>query len=247
MFRPSLEAIINHPFFTHDPLKIPESLPACCTHVAPDWQEERSGRLVPVLAEADEAKYRSKISSRNDDARKKSGLGQQKDLQEDATQHHYPTQQVSRQPSQGELQSQQVNHPSSKFEIFDEMPQTSQRRLSSNPLPQFETKTRYENPTQVDEISEKMSRCNLQQTPSETRKIDAHLSQLSSPKDNDLRALEIMHDRIRESYERVDANGGPKNFRPIREADDPGAQIWVTRYVDYTSKYGLGFLFNDGR
>lgn len=23
--------------------------------------------------------------------------------------------------------------------------------------------------------------------------------------------------------------------------------LWVTRYVDYTSKYGLGFLLNDGR
>lgn len=230
-------------------MKIPESLPACCTHVAPDWQEERSGRLVPVLAEADEAKYRSKIRSTTDDARKKSGLGQHKGLQEDATQHHYPTQQVSRQPSQGEPQSQQANHPSGKFEIFDEMPKTSQsqRRQSSNPLPPFETQVRYENHTQVDEISDKMNRCNLQHTPSDNRKIDAQLSQQSSPKDNDLRALEIMHDRIRESYERVDANGGPTNFRPIREADDPGAQIWVTRYVDYTSKYGLGFLFNDCR
>jgi hypothetical protein len=23
-------------------------------------------------------------------------------------------------------------------------------------------------------------------------------------------------------------------------------QVWVVRYVDYTSKYGLGFLFNTG-
>jgi hypothetical protein len=31
---------------------------------------------------------------------------------------------------------------------------------------------------------------------------------------------------------------------PLR---DGGPSLWVTRYVDYTSKYGLGFLLNDGR
>jgi polo-like kinase 1 len=38
--------------------------------------------------------------------------------------------------------------------------------------------------------------------------------------------------------------------RPITRSNsaskDPASKVWVVRYVDYTSKYGLGFLFNNG-
>lgn len=33
----------------------------------------------------------------------------------------------------------------------------------------------------------------------------------------------------------------------VRPSSRGGPPVWVTRYVDYTSKYGLGFLLNDGR
>jgi len=61
-----------------------------------------------------------------------------------------------------------------------------------------------------------------------------------------MRALEVMYERLRETNAKVEAAGGPTNFKSINQANSPGANLWVTRYVDYTSKYGLGFLFNDG-
>ena len=33
----------------------------------------------------------------------------------------------------------------------------------------------------------------------------------------------------------------------VKATSRGGPVMWVTRYVDYTSKYGLGFLLNDGR
>ena len=57
-----------------------------------------------------------------------------------------------------------------------------------------------------------------------------------------------MHARLEEcldNYERIQ-NGAPKVECPLRGGEVWGANKWVTRYVDYTSKYGLGFLLNDG-
>jgi len=60
--------------------------------------------------------------------------------------------------------------------------------------------------------------------------------------------LVMMHSRLEEcliNYERIQ-NGGPKVECPLKGGEVWGANKWVTRYVDYTSKYGLGFLLNDG-
>jgi len=57
-----------------------------------------------------------------------------------------------------------------------------------------------------------------------------------------------MHTRLEEclvNYDRIQ-NGGPKVECPLKGGEVWGANKWVTRYVDYTSKYGLGFLINDG-
>lgn len=72
----------------------------------------------------------------------------------------------------------------------------------------------------------------------------------SSPSANndDLNELVTMHSRLEEclvNYERIQ-NGGPKVECPLKGGEVWGANKWVTRYVDYTSKYGLGFLLNDG-
>merc|ERR1712032_590749 len=64
----------------------------------------------------------------------------------------------------------------------------------------------------------------------------------------DLRELEMMHCRLSEclmNYERIQS-GGAKMPCPLEGGEVWGANKWVTRYVDYTSKYGLGFLLNDG-
>lgn len=57
-----------------------------------------------------------------------------------------------------------------------------------------------------------------------------------------------MHHRLDEcltDYERIQ-HGGAKVECPLKGGEVWGANKWVTRYVDYTAKYGLGFLLNDG-
>ena len=262
---------MGHPFFTHDPLKIPTSLPSCCTHVAPDWQEEADGRLVPVLAEADEAKYRSKVSNRKKEetqagVRSREPMGA-RDVNMEENQHQYPTQQAARKASHPERSNAPGSRNSSKkFEIFGDDPeeQNSQRRRSSTPHSQHDHQNQFNNMkdrkprglemtanvgnVQVrDDLLDKVQKFTLQDTPTEADRIDNYQSQSPTSHDVELRALELMHERLRDINARVEASGGPTNFRPISQADVPGAQIWVTRYVDYTSKYGLGFLFSDGR
>ena len=70
----------------------------------------------------------------------------------------------------------------------------------------------------------------------------------STTNNDDLHELVMMHDRLDEcliNYERVH-NGGAKAECPLIGGEVWGSKRYVVRYVDYTSKYGLGFLFNDG-
>ena len=69
---------------------------------------------------------------------------------------------------------------------------------------------------------------------------------------DDLVELQLMHKRLNECldhYERIQNGGANIEFEVASLRDDEmwGATKWIVRYVDYTSKYGLGFLLNDGR
>ncbi|KAL7538147.1 hypothetical protein ACHAXR_008328, partial [Thalassiosira sp. AJA248-18] len=70
----------------------------------------------------------------------------------------------------------------------------------------------------------------------------------STSTNDDLNELVMMHSRLEEclaNYDRIQS-GGAKVECPLKGGEVWGANKWVTRYVDYTSKYGLGFLLNDG-
>ncbi len=245
-FRPSLDTIISHPFFTHDPTKIPSSLPSCCTHVAPDWQEDAKGYLIPVLAETDEQNQRTKApSSRRKEA--------QRNQNEAPLRNPYPLQQ-----GKGKENGPLSNQPSNQFEIYTDNQarrQNSARSLmrGSNDGEGREmqevdfTSQKAERDTNED-ITHKFAACNLQDPPTGTGDIvleNKHNDKGSS--DKDAAALERMYSRLRDLSNGVEAAGGPKSFRPASPIQAQGAEKWVTRYVDYTSKYGLGFLFSDGR
>lgn len=71
-----------------------------------------------------------------------------------------------------------------------------------------------------------------------------------SSNDQERDTLEIMHDRLTSRF-----GAGDKDARaPLRaeeeeveEEDTPTPPtMWVIRYIDYSSKYGLGFLMSDG-
>ena len=70
--------------------------------------------------------------------------------------------------------------------------------------------------------------------------------------------LETMHEMLNTSFSMIESgfNGNNKQLEHLHESEDEVrtsndvsklvAKVWVVRYVDYTSKYGLGFLFNNG-
>lgn len=227
VFRPKLDQLVNHPFFTHDPTKIPRSLPSCCTHVAPDWQEDQNGYLIPVLAEADEKKYGS--SSKKKTTSKPRSTLEEITNQEPQREKHYHR-------KEERLSSRK---PAGQFEIFSE---ESPREEATRP----EQRDRVEKDhvqTQAfspDDIGDRLAACKIDDGDQDTK--------ASPTTDLDADTLKIMYSRLKDLGEQVEANGGePISFKPARPLERGGADKWVTRYVDYTSKYGLGFLFNDGR
>ena len=70
--------------------------------------------------------------------------------------------------------------------------------------------------------------------------------------------LETMHEMLNTSFSMIESgfNGNNRQQEQLHESEDEVrasndvsklvAKVWVVRYVDYTSKYGLGFLFNTG-
>jgi len=80
---------------------------------------------------------------------------------------------------------------------------------------------------------------------------------ISSKEAKPLGTLETMHDMLNNSFSVVDnpaMNAANRNRWSAQDGADSlaanmnslVAKVWVVRYVDYTSKYGLGFLFNTG-
>ena len=65
--------------------------------------------------------------------------------------------------------------------------------------------------------------------------------------ENDANILNQMLDNLESVMGVTDSRKGMYHASSPRPVHRGGPNKWVTRYVDYTSKYGLGFLLNDGR
>ena len=248
--RPSLETISQHPFFTHDTKKIPKSLPSCCTHVAPDWQEDAHGQLVPVLAESEESVQRAKAPTRSRGESNNGRYGQYVD---------------SRQRPNEVRREDHKRNGAEKFEIYDDKHHRQHEQFDSGRRKgnyrsrdsgrhqkieddqiagdDTDAPNRINNPSNkgFDEVTKKLAACDIQG-------LDEKMTTENfTGSDNDMNALEKMLSRINGAFGRIESTGAPLNFKPISPSQRQGAQKWVTRYVDYTSKYGLGFLLNDKR
>jgi len=292
--RPSLEYIQNHPFFTHDASKIPKSLPSCCTHVAPDWQEDADGNLVPVLAEAEDSRYQSQSSSR----RKQEYRG--RSAVEKIEEKPPSPQRIAQTKDNVEaIARQRQKQSANQFYIYDDagdLPPTHNsqnmghevglmqenrkinqmqelapqlvieggndgRPVSSNSQPKASAKSR---PTKkcagdIDTLTKKISAFSLKESlprdsnePECFNKPSCHNGDQNrieketvGAQDNDMKALEAMHTRLKGAIDNSTTGGGSNEIQSI-PPQSSGVSRWVTRYVDYTSKYGLGFLLNDG-
>lgn len=64
---------------------------------------------------------------------------------------------------------------------------------------------------------------------------------------NKIGTLEAMHDMLDQSINVMERRKASNQITTMDAiAVEPSVKTWVVRYVDYSSKYGLGYLFNNG-
>jgi len=291
--RPSLKTIKMHPFFTHDASKIPKSLPSCCTHVAPDWQEDANGNLVPVLAEAEDTRYQTKASTNR---RKQEHRSRTSVLTKDEQKHHPSSRPGPFKSNQGHEVCFNQGHSSNQFYVYGDSGNLPPTQNDDNmghevglvienqaaPLDLVHEDQRTHNREndhaysgkqvkdsgkakhtkkssgEIEMLTKKASAFGLQESsPRDEDYLDKSADKLldsgeksdaANPrmtKDDDMKELETMHSRLKKAISNADSMAG-SNFASNTPEQPSAVTRWVTRYVDYTSKYGLGFLLNDG-
>ena len=136
----------------------------------------------------------------------------------------------------------------------------------SNPLNPLRSKSQLQSEEQFTNIEKRMQQCTIRKDTTSTD-FKCHLAEnLCTNKQNseseskmrenegfcgktndyDMKALEEMHTRLNDMFLNVENFRGTSIHKPCQPIQVCGPTKWVTRYVDYTSKYGLGFLLNDG-
>jgi serine/threonine protein kinase len=257
--RPSLEEIAVHPFFTDHP--IPASLPSNATHAAPKWEQNEYGDLVVAQKDAS----RKPALPRSSSQRRPLGARDTNVVERGSEQsERSKPSKVSRDVMEGVVKnalsglsnmvgSTKTLPTQPAFQVFDETEDVRRTASSS-----------YRKPLQTQPVDEDL----ISRAAAMTIRVQAaspfHHSSVPSPREalpspavsagltpeTDAFVLHNMIARI-ETVLEVTSKRSYSHVHP----DSPslvafsrgGPTKWVSRYVDYTSKYGLGFLLSDGR
>lgn len=132
-------------------------------------------------------------------------------------------------------QAKPVSSAKSKFAIYDEVQSTSKPAVSV-----------------IDKLRGDVASCRIDDD--EVREPPPSAASSQDPKSSPVAAnsdeasvLERMHSNLDvclTNFERIQNGGGKMKACAVAMVEETK---WVSRFVDYTSKYGLGFLLNDGR
>jgi len=253
--RPTLEEVQNHAFFTGADVRIPMSLPQSSTVEAPHWRINSRGEIVVDITRAStssKSKTSSSSSSRqplrektNDARPKSSSQATKPSVLEADKENNVPTGRITRSRAkaaekEGAGKEEKTEKKSSKwaFKIYDDYINSKEDKKKEKKA-EKKTSAKDEGDADVDDLTAKTAAFTLSNGGASTASSSSRRSSAGSAIDNDMFALETMHQRLSQSFK-----SAPPSVQA--EAPDAGATKWVTRYVDYTSKYGLGFLLNDG-
>ena len=245
--RPSLEEVRNHPFFTMH--QIPGSLPSTCTISAPIWATDEFGELnaiKPTSALDIPSSSNNKAAAGNTNAKKGGTFNIYDEVNEQGQECKLESNPIASSPSIEPRPVTAGNTPVNK--LTGQMAACNVADDEVRDLPPCSTSTAAAEPQQQPKqllLSPQEATAGSKTAASAT--TPAPQSSPSASND-DLNELVMMHSRLEEclvNYERIQ-NGGAKVECPLKGGEVWGANKWVTRYVDYTSKYGLGFLLNDG-
>jgi polo-like kinase 1 len=218
--RPNLSTIANHPFFTHS--FIPNTLPPNSTHVAPKWDKNEMSdaprkSCLPLLSQRKPFSFRDVNVEPAADRSSKPTKTQMTSLDVQGVVKNV----VSAVMGVGIKASEKQG-----FKVFDETEtKKSEDIVSRTAAMSIKTNTPLASSSPRSEI-------------------------LPSPTSEDAFVLYNMIDRIdavleittKRSYVNVNADS-----ISLKAFSTGGPEKWVARYVDYTSKYGLGFLLSDAR
>ena len=271
--RPSLDEISGHPFFTES--AIPFALPSNATHVAPAWKMNDFGELVAVSKSDSEAPSGGKVKIPRASSQTRRPLSA-RDINTDRNsdqakpstskniQNTYDMPGVVKNVVSSVIGMSGRLTPSSStatprnggFEVFDESNAVSESRKAASTA---SSRKQIQSRQAEDDLVARTGALSIRtQEPSgySSSATPSSREPLPSPAvttmgiDNDALLLHQIVDRISTVLDITSSRKySPTHSKSLslNSVSSGGPTKWVSRYVDYTSKYGLGFLLNDGR
>lgn len=223
--RPSLAEIARHPFFTNS--FVPSMLPQSVTHVPPKWDN----MPIPQDSAAGPNKQNLQLPSLN-----RRPLGY----------HDINVEPVPSDP----LKVAKSHIPSIDVPGVVKNVVSAVMSVASTKNSERQGAFNVFDETEANRDEEIVSRTAAMSIRTDANEVSQRPTPLPSPTSDDAYVLHNMIDRIesvleittKRSYADVDTNS-----ISLRAMPTGGPDKWVSRYVDYTSKYGLGFLLSDGR
>jgi len=254
-----LQSIAVHPFFEEN--AIIDSLPISVLHRAPVWNDDVGAQATDVDASSQHSgkasiprsnSCRQPFASRHPNMQKSHGPSSQTkpEKSEKPERDTIDLQKVVKSAmsiATGVVSRKPVPVPPVAFHIFDESKTTetpsdvAPTRIGKSPQTRVTVLSEEMIVTRTKALSLGTSTPTQAAIPSESPSS----GNINSEKDTDV--LRKMVDQLDTVLTIADTRKGSYRTyspHPISTMHEPSR--WVTRYVDYTSKYGLGFLLNDG-
>eukprot|EP00548_Thalassiothrix_antarctica_P014469 CAMPEP_0194168334 /NCGR_PEP_ID=MMETSP0154-20130528/3341_1 /TAXON_ID=1049557 /ORGANISM="Thalassiothrix antarctica, Strain L6-D1" /LENGTH=743 /DNA_ID=CAMNT_0038879457 /DNA_START=236 /DNA_END=2467 /DNA_ORIENTATION=- len=239
--RPSLQEIREHPF---SKMQVPKSLPMSILHHKPEWiyddlgnfqvlgsnNAEQSSGCAPSSSRSNRLPFSMKdpnVLPRNENKlSNEDKVTNDKDDKINVARKRKEVQNSVRERIKSVLASPATTQ---QFEIFDE-----------NAGANVKTQKSLEQPAAIEEIVVKATKMTLAEPDCQAVSDGVQKADDNSALERMLENLTVVLDIAENRKNSYDTNN------VINDLTGEGSKIWVTRYVDYTSKYGLGFLLSDG-
>jgi len=235
--RPSLHDIAFHPFLNSH--NIPESLDSSATHIAPEWASKPTSIQRPSIPKSNSqrkpfvARDTNVQNNAPDVAEKKrapasaSTANPMMDVAQGAVRSAWTAAVNAVSPSRNSQQS-------SKFQVYDE----TNSRTHRDQISDRDIVTRTANLG----IRSTTESSNVNARPSTTENASAPINTDAFILSNMLERVSIVLDIV-SSRDYSNVSPVSQSLLPVSSG---GPSKWVERYVDYTSKYGLGYLLSEG-
>ena len=271
LYSPSLEDISAHPFLAEQ--NLPSSIPLNATHVAPEWTMNGYGEFV-FIQDNESDKYapskpfkkpsnlpsgRRPLGQRDPNTNGVSSGGTDRlkkgKSERDVINVQGLVRNTMASSNTGNKLPAMSTPASSPFQIYDESkaPRDFQPAPSSLqgscPPHGFSSPDDLIPQTNALSIREGSAKTEFGRAQSVVSAVSSNVGSAVTVvnTENDANILHQMLGNLETVMEITRSRKGSYPLQSPRPVSRGGPTKWVTRYVDYTSKYGLGFLLNDGR